>query len=256
MRHDETKMLAIHSERYARQASLSQVGWSGQKRLADAVVVLVGCGALGTVAAELLARAGVGCLRLVDDDCVELANLVGQTLYDEKDARTGQPKVIGAARKLSRLNPAVTIEPVVARLNARNAASLIAGANLVLDGTDNDAARYLINEVCVRQRIPWIFAGVLESYGLTMNIVPGETPCFACVFGRPGRRCGRNNGKKGPLASATHIVASLQVSQALKLLLGDGGYNRRLVYVDAWEPTIEALEVKSPLAGCPVCGRR
>jgi adenylyltransferase/sulfurtransferase len=147
------------------------------------------------------------------------------------------------------------VEPVVARLNARNADRLIAGANLVLDGTDNDATRYLINGACLRQGIPWVFAAVLESYGLTMNVVPGETPCFACIFGRPGRRSSSNNGKCS-LAAATHVVASLQVSQALRLLLGDGEYNRGLVYVDAWEPHLEKLEVKSPLEGCPACGRQ
>jgi len=249
-------MLAGQTERYTRQAALPQIGWHGQEKLAAATVVIIGCGALGTVSAELLARAGVGRLRLVDNDCVQLVNLVGQTLFDERDARTRQPKVLAAYRELSRLNPTIAIEPMVARLDARNAERLIVGAGLVLDGTDNDATRYLINEVCVRHGIPWVFAGVLENYGLTMNFVPGETPCFACVFGLPERRSGRNNCKKGPLASATHVVASLQVSQALKLLLGDGGYNRRLVCVDAWEPAIEEVEVKSPLAGCRVCGRR
>jgi adenylyltransferase/sulfurtransferase len=249
-------MSAMHQERYVRQAELAQIGWHGQERFAAATVVIIGCGALGTVSAELLARAGVGRLRLVDDDCVQLVNLVGQTLFDEQDARMGQPKVLAACRELRRFNPTITIEPIVARLNARNADRLIAGADLVLDGTDNDAARYLINKACLKYGIPWIYAGVLESYGLTMNIVPGETPCFACVFGRPGRLSGRSNCKKGTLASATHVVASLQVSQALKLLLEEGGYKRGLVCVDAWGPGIEELEVKSPLAGCPVCGRR
>ena len=251
----EAQVLVGYDRRYARQAALPLVGWSGQERLASATVVIVGFAALGTVSAELVARAGVGHLRLVDDDRVQSANLVGQTLFDDEDARAARPKVQAAADKLRRLNPTITIEPVVARLNARNAERLVAGADLVLDGTDNDATRYRINEVCVRHGIPWIFAGVLESYGLTMNIVPGATPCFACVFGRPARRSGRNNCQRGPWASATHIVASLQMGQALKLLLGDGRYNRRLVYVDAWAPVIEEVDVKSPLAGCPVCGR-
>ncbi len=244
----------MHKERYVRQVTLPQVGRQGQDRLAAASVVIVGCGGLGTVSAELLARAGVGCLRLVDDDCVELANLVGQTLYDEKDARTGRFKVLAAARRLSQLNPCVTVEPVVVHLNARNAEELIAGADLVLDSTDNDATRYLINRACLKQGIPWILAAVLECYGLTMNIVPGETPCFVCLFGRPGRRSRRNH--KRSLATATHLVASLQVSQALRLLLKDGGYGRGLVYVDAWAPDLERLEVKSPSVRCPACGRQ
>jgi len=124
-----------------------------------------------------------------------------------------------------------------------------------LDGTDNDAARCLINRVCVRQGIPWIYAGVLESYGLTMNIVPGETPCFACIFGRPGHRY-RTNCATVSLAAATHVVASLQVGQALRLLLKDDGYTRGLTYVDAWAPCLEVLPVQAPPAGCPVCGRK
>jgi len=248
------EMSVWHQEPYARQVALPQMGLRGQSRLANATVVIVGCGALGTVSAELLARAGVGHLRLVDDDCVEWVNLVGQTLFDAQDAQMDQPKVLAACRELHRLNPTIAIEPVVARLSARNASRLLAGADLVLDGTDNDAARYLINRACMRQRIPWVYAGVLERYGLTMNIVPGETPCFACIFGRPGHRS-RTIRAKGSLAAATHVVASLQVGQALRLLLKDDGYNRGLTYVDAWAPCLEVLQVQSPPAGCPVCGR-
>jgi adenylyltransferase/sulfurtransferase len=140
-------------------------------------------------------------------------------------------------------------------LNVRNAGKLISGASLVLDGTDNDATRYLINAACLRQGIPWIFAAVLESYGLIMNIVPEKTPCFACVFGRPQQHSARND-EKGALATVTHMVASLQVSQALRLLLGDGAYNRGLVYVDALGPALETVEVKTPSEGCSACDRR
>jgi len=246
-------MLVVHSERYARQASLPQVGWSGQKRLADAFVVLVGCGALGTVSAELLTRAGIGHLRLVDNDHVQWPNLVGQTLFDDEDAQAARPKVQAAAHKLRRINPTITIEPVLARLNTRNAKRFLAGVDLVLDGTDNDAARYVINETCVKLHIPWIFAAVLENCGLMMNIVPGVTPCFACVFSRPSRRSGKKNCKGG-LASVTHVVASLQVGQAYRLLLGDDGYSRGLVYVDAWEPSLEKVQIADCREGCPTCG--
>jgi len=247
-------MVIKHEERYVRQVALSQIGRRGQDKLAAATVVIVGCGGLGTVSTELLARAGVGHLRLVDNDRVELANLNGQTLYDEEDARTGQLKVVAASQRLNRLNPSIHVEPVVARLTVRNASRLITGADLVLDGTDNDATRYLINSACLRQGIPWIFGAVQESYGLSMTIVPGKTPCFACAFGPPmhgsnGNRCGTRC-----LSAATHVVASLQVSQALRLLL-DGEYNRGLVYVDVWTPGLERVAVKSPSAGCPACGR-
>lgn len=243
-------MLTTREGRY-----LPQVGWCSQERLAAATVVIVGCGGLGTVSAELLARAGVGHLRLVDDDRVEPANLIGQTLYDEEDAQAGQLKVVAASRRLSRLNPTVHVEPVAARLNARNADRLISGADLVLDGTDNDATRYLINSACLRRGISWVFGAVLESYGLTMNIVPGETPCFVCTFGPPMGYSGESGCGTRCLAAATHVVASLQVSQALQLLL-DGGYSRGLVYVDAWEPALERIEVRSPQQGCPACGRQ
>lgn len=248
-------MLTKHKERYARQVALPQIGWCGQERFAVAKVVIVGCGGLGTVSAELLARAGVGHLRLVDDDCVEAANLIGQTLYDEGDAQAGQLKVVAASRRLECLNPTIHIEPVVARLTARNADGLIAGADLVLDGTDNATARYLINSACLREGIPWIYGAVLESFGLTMNVVPGETPCFVCTFGPPPYHSGGNGRGTRCLAAATHVVASFQVSQALQLLL-DGKYGRGLVYVDAWGPALEKIEVKSPSAGCPACGRR
>ncbi len=251
----ETRMLVGHKERYARQVALPQVGQCGQAKLAAATVVNVGCGGLGTVSAELLARAGVGHLRLVDDDRVELANLMGQTLYAEEDAEVGQLKVMAASRRLECLNPDVHIEPVATRLTTRNADRLIAGADLVLDGTDNDATRYLINSACLRGNIPWIFGAVMESYGLTMNVVPGETPCFVCTFGPPMPHLGGNGPGPRCLAAATHVVASLQVSQALRLLL-DGGYSRGLVYVDAWEPGLDKIEVKSPSEGCPACGRR
>jgi molybdopterin/thiamine biosynthesis adenylyltransferase len=243
-------MLTKHKARYARQVALPQIGWCGQEKLAAATVVIVGCGGLGTVSAELLARAGVGHLRLVDDDRVEPANLIGQTLYDEGDAQAGQLKVVAASR-----NPAVHVEPMATRLTNRNADRLFAGADLVLDGTDNDATRYVINSACLRGDIPWIFGAVLESYGLTMNVVPRKTPCFVCTFGPPPYHSGRNGRGARCLAAATHVVASFQVSQALRLLL-DGKYGRGLVYVDAWAPALERIGVKSPSAGCPACGRR
>jgi adenylyltransferase/sulfurtransferase len=162
--------------------------------------------------------------------------------------------VVAASRRLECLNPTVHVEPVAARLTARNVDNLITGADLVLDGTDNDTARYLINDACLREGIPWIFGAVLESYGLTMNVVPGETPCFVCAFGPPPNHSNGNGSGTRCLAAATHVVASFQVSQALKLLL-DGKVGRGLVYVDAWDPLLERIDVNSPAVGCPACGR-
>jgi adenylyltransferase/sulfurtransferase len=245
-------MLTGHEERYARQAALPQIGWQGQERLAAATVVIVGCGALGTVAAGLLARAGVGHLRLVDDDSVELSNLHRQDLFDEDDV--GRPKAIAAAEKLRAISSDIVVEPVVARLGQGNAESLLAGSDLMLDGTDNDVARYLINEVCVRQGVPWVFAAVDESYGLAMAIVPGQTPCFHCIFGEPLHLSAPAHGNKGSLGTVTHIVAAIQVGQAVRLLLGDNHCARGLLYVDAWDPCLESIEVKGPTGGCRVCG--
>jgi len=245
-------MLTERRERYSRQAALPQIGWQGQERLAAATVVIVGCGGLGTVAAELLARAGVGHLRLVDDDSVELSNLHRQVLFDEDNL--GRPKVIAAAEKLRAINGDIVVEPVMARLSQGNAESLLDGGDLVLDGTDNDAARYLINEVCVRQGIPWVFAAVDESYGLTMAIVPGQTPCFCCVFGEPLHLATPPQEDKSMLGAAVHIVAAIQVGQAVRLLLGDNHYAREMLYVDAWAPRLESIRVKGPPRGCRVCG--
>jgi len=242
-------------ERYARQTTFPQIGWRGQERLAAAIVVIVGCGGLGTVAAGLLARAGVGRLRLVDGDCVELSNLAGEVLFDEEDARARRPKAQAAAARLRAINSTICIEPVVARLTSTNADRLLRDAHLVLDGTDNDATRHLINRVCVARAIPWIFAAVRESYGLMMNIVPGETPCFACIFGGSDEGLSEREGGKGRLSSIAHIVASLQVGQAIKLLLGDGSYNRGLLYIDAWEPLLERVVVKGSQEVCGICGR-
>jgi len=245
-------MLTERRERYSRQVALPQIRWQGQERLAAATVVIVGCGGLGTVAAGLLTRAGVGHLRLIDDDSVELSNLHRQVLFDEDDV--GRPKVIAAAEKLWAINRDIAVEPVVARLGQGNAKSLLAGGDLVLDGTDNDAARYLINEICVRRGIPWVFAAVDESYGLAMAIVPGQTPCFRCVFGEPLHLSVPPHEDKGSLGTVTHIVAAIQVGQAVRLLLGDDHYTRGLLYVDAWDPCLESIKVKGPAGGCRVCG--
>ncbi|MGC8875054.1 MAG: HesA/MoeB/ThiF family protein [Chloroflexia bacterium] len=247
-------MLGVQGERYCRQAALPQLGWSGQEKLVAATVVVVGCGALGTVSAGLLARAGVGRLRLVDDDRVEFPNLAGQVLFDQRDAREGRPKALAAAERLRAVNPTISVEGQVARLTTANADRLLGDAHIVVDGSDNDATRYLINRVCVKKGIPWVFGAVEQSYGLTMSIVPGETPCFACVFGYRGRRA-KEGQEKGVLSAVSHIIAALQVSQAVRLLLGDGEHPKGLFFVDAWSLLLETLEVRSPRRACRVCGQ-
>ena len=152
---------------------------------------------------------------------------------------------------LRAINGDIAVELVVARLGQGNTESLLPGGDLVLDGTDNDATRYLINQVCVRQGIPWVFAAVDESYGLAMAIVPGQTPCFCCVFGEPLHVSTPPHGDKGMLGVAINIVAAIQVAQAVRLLIGDDHYVRGLLYVDAWDLCLESIEVKGPAGGLP-----
>lgn len=230
-------------ERYGRDVDLPQLSLNGHERLAAFTVAVVGCGRLGMVAAELLARMGVGRLRLVDDEFGEAEHL----------------KVLGAAERLQPVNPAVCVEPVASRLTCENGDELLGDAHLVIDGTDDDAVRHAINRICVRHAIPWIFAAVSESSGLMMNIVPGETPCFACIFGNPDSQAS-NQGRREEselLPPITTVVAALQVSQAIRLLLGDDGYSRDLLYVDVWKPLLKkASLVKRPrgVGACRICG--
>ena len=168
--------------RYSRQERLPQLGPDGQKRLQQGSVLIVGCGALGTVSANTLARAGVGTLRIVDRDFVELHNLQRQVLFDEDDARQGMPKAEAAARRLRRVNSSIVIESHVVDVTPRNIEALIADVTLVVDGTDNLETRYLINDACVKQGRPWIYAGCVGTTGMTMNILPGDGPCLTCLF--------------------------------------------------------------------------
>jgi adenylyltransferase/sulfurtransferase len=229
-------------------------GTGGCTRLGSATAVIVGCGGLGTVAAELLARAGVGHLRLVDDDRVEPANLAGQGLFDRADARRGRFKAAAAARRLARLGLDGTFEAVITRMDGENADRLIAGADLVLDGTDNEPSRHFINSACVRQGIPWVFAAVRGDYGLTATIIPGQTPCYACLFGLPGVEASGDACHHEAPGPTAHMVATVQVSQALSLLAGDAPEPGALIYVDVRAPHLERWEVHRPAQGCPACG--
>src|SRR5919199_480600 len=169
-------------ERYSRQVLFPGIGEAGQARLAGARALLVGCGALGTVLANVLVRAGVGRLTVVDRDYVERSNLQRQVLFDEDDLASDLPKAVAAAEKLRRINPEVVVEPVVADLNATNVETLLAGADVAMDGTDNFEARYLLNDACVKHGVPWVYAAAIGAYGATFPIVPRDTPCLRCVF--------------------------------------------------------------------------
>src|SRR6266404_4413796 len=170
------------SDRYSRQILFEGIGEEGQARIAQSRVVIIGCGALGAAQAETLARAGVGHLVLVDRDFVEESNLQRQIMFEESDALNRLPKAIAAASRIARVNSDIQVEPLVTDLNFENVEEIVAGANVVLDGTDNFETRFLINDACVKSRIPWIYGAAVGSYGLTMVVLPGRTPCLRCVF--------------------------------------------------------------------------
>jgi len=242
--------------RYSRQILFPEFGLEGQWALLGARVVLVGAGALGTHIADSLVRAGVGHLVLADRDFIELNNLQRQALYDEGDLAADLPKAEAAARKLRRINSAVTVEGRVMDVNYSNIESLIEGASLVLDGTDNFATRYLINDACVKHGIPWVYGGVLGSYGVTMTIVPGSTPCLRCLFPEmPPPGTTPTCDVAGILGPVVKIIGALEAAEAIKLLTGKGTRNPGLVTVDIWSMHLEALPVTRLPAGCVACGQ-
>jgi adenylyltransferase/sulfurtransferase len=247
-------------ERYSRQMRFAGFGEEGQRRLIESHVTLCGCGALGTVLAEVLVRAGVGHLRIIDRDFIELNNLQRQILFDEHDVGDNLPKAEAAARKLSAINSAVHVEPVVTDIDRTNILELARDANLILDGTDNFEIRYLINDVAVKLGIPWVYGGCIGSHGQTMTILPGETPCLRCVFeAAPAPGEGATCETAGVLSPIVNIIASLQATEAFKILAGRReAINRDLVYVDVWENVYRRFKI-APLSGqasCPCCRQR
>jgi len=246
-------------DRYSRQMILP--GWggrAGQARLAARTAVVVGCGALGSHVAAHLARAGVGRLVLADRDFVEWHNLPRQALYGEADAAEGVPKAVAAARRLRQLNSQVKIEEQVVDVNADTVESLVAGADVVLDGADNFEVRYLVNEACVKHGIPWVYGGVLGTYGLSAAILPGETPCLRCLLGPlPPPGAVPTCETAGVLGPAVAIIAALEATEGLKILL-----DRRedllhsLVMADVWSGDFERAQTQKGQAACPVCDER
>jgi adenylyltransferase/sulfurtransferase len=208
-------------ERYSRQVRFAGIGEDGQRRLLDSRVTLCGCGALGTVLADLLVRAGVGRLRVIDRDFIEPNNLQRQVLFDERDVAENLPKAEAAARKLAVINSSVHVEPVVADIDRTNILAFVQDADLILDGTDNFEVRYLINDAAVKLGKPWVHGGCVGSHGMTMTILPGETPCLRCVFESvPGPGEAGTCETAGVLAPVVHIIASYQAAEALKVLTG------------------------------------
>ncbi len=244
-------------ERYSRQVLFHGIGPEGQQRLRAARIAMVGCGATGSAAAGLLARAGVGALRIIDRDYVEPSNLQRQTLFDESDAAESLPKAVAAARKIVAFNSDIAVEPQVADLTPANIAELLAGAHIILDGTDNFETRYLLNDYSARDRVPWIYAAAVGSYGVTMNVLPGETACLACVFPESPRGSFETCDTAGILNSAATTVAAIAATEAIKFLVGARPALRStLLSFDLWRNDRSEISVLHPRADCRVCAAR
>lgn len=246
--------------RYIRQTRFAGLGIDGQAALSRGFAVICGCGALGTTAANLLVRAGVGRVRIIDRDLVDWTNLHRQVLFDEDDARQARPKAVAAAEKLRAVNSQVTIEALTADLSATNVARLLHGAGVVVDGTDNFETRFLINDYCVRQGIPWIYGGCLEAEGRVMTILPGTTACLACVVPEcPPPAALPTCETAGVLGPAVGVVASWQAGEAIKILAGKHqDVTRGLLVFELWQGRVRKIAVERVVGQnpCRACVRR
>jgi len=242
-------------ERYSRQVLFRGIGADGQRRLTAAHIAIVGCGATGSALASLLARAGVGTIRIIDRDYVEPSNLQRQSLFDESDAAESLPKAIAAARKIAAFNSQIVIEPHVADLTPANVGVLLEDAQLILDGTDNFETRYLLNDFAVKNCIPWIYTAAVGSYGVTMNVLPGKTACLTCIFADPPQGTFETCETAGILNSAVNVAASIAATEAVKLLVGaDDRLRRTLVSFDVWRNERAEVAADQPRASCRTCG--
>ena len=243
--------------RYSRQIRFAPLGEEGQRKIRAARVAIVGCGALGTVQAEALARAGVGRLRLIDRDFVEWSNLQRQFLFEEADAADALPKAVAAARRLARVNSEVAVEAVVADLTPANAADLFEDIDLILDGTDNFETRFLINDAAVEAGVPWVYGAAVGSYGIKMPIVPGKTACLRCVYPEPPSGAQPTCETEGVLAAVTAAIAALQAGDALRMLAqGPESVAAHITTIDVWSGVIRQLAPPKRDPQCPCCVRR
>jgi molybdopterin-synthase adenylyltransferase len=244
-------------ERYSRQILFPGIGADGQRRLLESRVAIIGCGATGSALASLLARAGVGSLRIIDRDYVEPSNLQRQVLFDESDAAESIPKAIAAARKIAQFNSQIVAEPRVSDLTPENADQLLSGFQVILDGTDNFETRYLINDYAVKNSIPWSYVAAVGSYAITMNIIPGETACLSCLFPVAPEGMVETCDTAGILNSAVNLAASIAATEALKLLTGARQHLRRtLLSHDLWLNQRSEIAAANPRVDCRTCGSR
>lgn len=244
-------------ERYSRQIRFFGLSEQGQQNLLQSRVLIVGCGALGTVLAETLARAGVGFLRIADRDFVELTNLQRQVLFDEDDVASQQPKAVAAAARLARINSQITIEPHVVDVDQASILGLMDGVDLVLDGTDNFEIRFLINDACLETGTPWVYAGVIGSHGQTMPVFPHESGCLRCLIGdAPDAGSTESCETAGVLGPAVNVISSLAAVTAIKLLSGQKDQvPLQLTIVDVWDTSLRTMDVSTlrDQSECPAC---
>lgn len=244
--------------RYIRQTTFAGLGSAGQEHLGRSRVLIVGVGGLGSWLAELLTRAGVGFLRLVDDDRVEIMNIHRQGLYNQADATGLRPKVLAAKDRLAAINSATAVETIQERAGRDNAEVLADGADLILDGTDNFATRFIINDVSAKKNIPWVMAGVVRAEGQVLTILPGRTACLRCVYDSPppeGMELrAANAGVVGPAVAA---IASIQACEAIKVLVGAyDSHMPQLLRLDFWNGGVQRMGISRPVDDCPCCRQR
>ena len=244
-------------ERYSRQVLFQGIGTEGQQKLAAARVAIIGCGATGSAVAALLARSGVGTLRIIDRDYVEPSNLQRQTLFDESDAAESLPKAIAAARKIAAFNSEIIVEPKVTDLVPNNVDELLADTDLILDGTDNFETRYLVNDFAVKNSRAWIYAAAVGSYGVTLNVIPAKTACLACIFPDSPIGMVETCETAGILNSAVNLVASIEATEALKFLVGAHERLRKtLLSFDVWHNDRAEIAAGHPREDCRACGKK
>ncbi len=245
----------MNLNRYSRQTVFPPIGVEGQQKLFDARVAIIGVGALGTVIANNLCRSGVGFLRIIDRDYVEWSNLQRQTLYQEQDAAEQLPKAVAAYQHLSKVNSEIVIEPVVDDVNSSNIENLIKDVDLVLDGSDNLEVRFLINEACHKYKIPWIYGGAIGSTGMTMNIIPGEGPCFRCLCPSDSEAGSTETcSTAGVLNMLTGVIASIESAEAIKILIGSPDVRKDVFFIDLWDFSTQVIEIPKD-KDCPTCAR-
>ena len=244
-------------ERYSRQMLFQHIGKERQKELANNCAVVIGCGALGSVSSNCLVRAGIGRIRIIDRDFIEENNLQRQILFDEDDIKQNLPKAIAAQRKLQKVNSKIDIEGIVEDVNHTNVEELTKGADIILDGVDNFETRFLINDICIKNDIPWIYGACIGSKGLAMNIMPSKTPCLRCVFETlPQAGTFPTCDTAGVIGPIAGVIASIQVTEAIKILAKDYvSVNKTLLEVDLWDTKFKQLNIEGlkKQTNCPAC---